>query len=147
MEKKRLGFYIDGTYDIESVIGHNSFGLSRCEQCYKRRLEATADQARKEGYSSFSTTLLVSPYQNHDLIIRLGQEAAKKYSVDFFYHDFRSLFHNGKKNAIKQKLYRQQYCGCIFSEYERFSAEKKQKGSIKQVTRILQKIEDGSNNA
>ena len=97
---------------------------SRCETCYRLRLEETARRAAEEGFSSFSTTLLISPYQNHELIIKIAEEAAKKYGVSFLYRDFRPYFREGQQKARESELYMQKYCGCIFSEEDRYRKKK-----------------------
>lgn len=94
---------------------------TRCQDyCYPVRLEQTVEYAKKNGYDSFSTTLLVSPYQNHDLITNIAQELAQKYKLQFLYRDFRIGFRQGQEKAKDLGLYRQKYCGCIFSEEERY---------------------------
>ncbi len=96
---------------------------NRCQDyCYPVRLEQTAKYAKENGYDSFSTTLLVSPYQNHEALIRVAEEMAKKYGVQFLYRDFRVGFRQGQAKAKELGLYRQKYCGCIFSEEERYKA-------------------------
>lgn len=93
----------------------------RCRYCYACRLDRTARYAAENGFSSFSTTLLISPYQNHELIRELGAVAARKYGVDFLYRDFRPGFRDGHEKAKALGFYMQKYCGCIFSEEERYS--------------------------
>lgn len=89
----------------------------RCSTyCYRIRLEQTAKYAQENGYIAFTTTLLISPYQNHDELIKIGQEMAKKYNVEFLYRDFRPGFREGQTKARELGLYMQKYCGCIFSE-------------------------------
>ena len=78
---------------------------------------------KKIGYDAFSTTLLVSPYQNHDLLKELGEELQEKYGVKFVYRDFRVGFREGQNKARKLGLYMQKYCGCVFSEEERYSKQ------------------------
>ncbi len=92
----------------------------RCEYCYRIRLNETAKYALDNGYNAFSTTLLISPYQKHDLIAKIGEEAAEKYGVSFLYRDFRPYFREGQNIARELGLYMQKYCGCIFSEEERY---------------------------
>jgi len=92
----------------------------RCPVCYRMRLEKTAAAARNGEYDAFSTTLLVSPHQNHDLIKKIGDECAADFGIDFFYRDFRLLFREGQRKARNKGRYMQKYCGCIFSEEERF---------------------------
>ena len=74
----------------------------------------------KIGYDAFTTTLLVSPYQNHDLLIQVAQEMAKKYDIEFLYRDFRPGFREGQNEARQLGLYMQKYCGCVFSEEDRY---------------------------
>ena len=95
---------------------------ARCALCYRIRLEKTARLALEKGFSAFSTTLLASPYQKHDLIRQTGEECARETGVDFFYWDFRPRFHEGQKKARESGSYMQKYCGCIFSEEERYLA-------------------------
>ena len=94
---------------------------SRCRHCYKIRLEKTASFASQEGYTAFTTTLLISPYQDHDAIKRIGEETAVKYGVEFFYKDFRPFFREGQDRARAIGMYMQKYCGCILSEEERYN--------------------------
>lgn len=101
---------------------------NRCQEyCYPVRLEQTAKYAKENGYDSFSTTLLVSPYQNHEMLIQVAEEMAKKYDVKFLYRDFRVGFRQGQAKAKELGLYRQKYCGCVFSEEDRYLQEKKKK--------------------
>ena len=90
---------------------------NRCQNyCYKVRLEQTAKYAKEHGFDAISTTLLVSPYQKHDILKMQGEEIAKKYGLDFLYRDFRVGFREGQAKARDLGLYMQKYCGCIFSE-------------------------------
>ena len=94
---------------------------NRCiNYCYKIRLEQTAKYAKENGYDSFSTTLLVSPYQNHEAIKKLGEKLAEKYKIEFVYRDFRVGFREGQRKARELGLYMQKYCGCVFSEEDRY---------------------------
>jgi predicted adenine nucleotide alpha hydrolase (AANH) superfamily ATPase len=93
---------------------------ARCAVCYRMRLEKTAARAAEWGFEFFSTTLLVSPYQNHELVRETAEECGEKYAVRFLYRDFRPLFREGKARARDMELYMQKYCGCIFSEEERY---------------------------
>ena len=76
---------------------------------------------KKIGYDSFSTTLLVSPYQNHELLKEIGEQLGKKYGIEFVYRDFRVGFREGQAKARELGLYMQKYCGCIFSEEDRYN--------------------------
>ena len=75
------------------------------------------------GYDTFSTTLLISPYQNHDAIKQIEEELAQKYNLKFLYRDFRPGFREGQAEARELGLYMQKYCGCIFSEEDRYSKQ------------------------
>jgi len=98
---------------------------ARCEKCYRMRLDKTAAFAAENGFTAFSTTLLISPYQNHEAVKRTGEETAAKYGIVFFYRDFRPLFREGQAVSRAKGMYMQKYCGCIFSEEERYYKNKK----------------------
>ena len=94
---------------------------NRCAKyCYRVRLEQTAKYAKENGYDTFSTTLLISPYQNHEALKKIGEEMAEKYGLIFLYRDFRQGFRQGQTEARELGLYMQKYCGCIFSEESRY---------------------------
>ena len=88
---------------------------SRCEMCYSIRMDYTARYAKEHGYDRFSTSLLVSPYQQHDFIAAIAEKSAEKYGVEFVYIDWRPHFREGQNMAREHGLYRQKYCGCIYS--------------------------------
>ncbi len=92
----------------------------RCNYCYNSRLEAVAKLAAAKGFDAFSTTLLYSKYQKHELIVDIALQMSARYSVEFFYRDWRSLWQEGIKLSKEAGMYRQQYCGCIFSEEDRY---------------------------
>lgn len=96
--------------------GMEAIGEARCNKCYSLRLEKSAKLAAEKGYDAFTTTLLVSPYQKHNLIKELGEFYSNKYGVDFVYRDFRPGFRQGQQMAKEMELYRQKYCGCILSK-------------------------------
>jgi len=96
----------------------------RCRNCYTQRLSETARNAAEKGFTHFSSTLLISPYQNHELMVQIGKSAAEKYGVSFYYKDFREFFRDGQNIAREEGLYRQKYCGCIFSYNESKFREK-----------------------
>ena len=98
---------------------------NRCLGCYDMRLRETALYAKNNGYDAFSTTLLISPYQKHDKLKALGEKLAKEIGIPFYYQDFRPFFREGQKQARELPLYMQKYCGCIFSEEERYLFNKK----------------------
>jgi predicted adenine nucleotide alpha hydrolase (AANH) superfamily ATPase len=93
----------------------------RCAYCYRIRLEKTASYAAAHGYGYFSTTLLISPYQKHETIRKIAGEEAEKHGIQFLYRDFRPGFREGQRQARERGYYMQKYCGCIFSEEERYA--------------------------
>lgn len=95
----------------------------RCEKCYEMRLEQAAKFASENGFSSFTSTLFVSPYQQHERMAEIAARAGKKWGVDFLYRDFRLGFRGGQQQARELGLYMQKYCGCIFSEEDRYAKQ------------------------
>lgn len=93
---------------------------NRCEICYRLRLQRTAERALSLGFDFFSTTLLVSPYQKFDKIVEIGCEIGNKRGISFLCQDFREGFRKAQNLAKELELYRQKYCGCIYSEAERY---------------------------
>ena len=92
----------------------------KCGFCYDRRLGECAEFAAGNNFGAFSSSLLVSPYQNHEKIKETGEKYADLYNIKFFYADFRDNFRAGQKQARENNIYMQKYCGCIFSEEERY---------------------------
>jgi len=104
--------------DHEKVITGEREFPARCFNCYYLRLLATAKFAKSNDYDCFSTTLLVSPYQQHEKLKEIGEEIAKKVGIGFYYDDFRPHFREGQKEAKEMAIYRQKYCGCSLSKAE-----------------------------
>ncbi|MBU1566791.1 MAG: epoxyqueuosine reductase QueH [Proteobacteria bacterium] len=114
------------------LVNENKYGLTeflqkivfneskRCSICYAMRLEKTATLAIKQGFDAFTTTLLYSKYQQHDLINFLGEKISIQTGIPFIYHDFREGWQVGIDEALSLNMYRQSYCGCIYSEQERY---------------------------
>lgn len=114
------------------LVGHDRYGLrdfvravsadlgNRCGVCYEMRLNEAAGFAAANGFEAFTTTLLISPYQNHELLVETGKRAARAHGVEFLERDFRPCFREGQKRARALELYMQKYCGCVFSEEERY---------------------------
>ena len=98
----------------------------RCLYCYASRLEAAAAEAVRLGFDAFTTSLLYSRYQKHDVIRDMGERIGQKYGVTFHYADFRKGWQEGIAVSKKMELYRQQYCGCIYSEKERYHPQARQ---------------------
>lgn len=97
---------------------------NRCEYCYRSRLLATAKEAHRQGLDGFTTTLLYSRYQKHQEIVDFGRQLAKEYELYFHDEDFRSGWNEGIRVSKEMGLYRQQYCGCIYSEKDRYAPKK-----------------------
>jgi predicted adenine nucleotide alpha hydrolase (AANH) superfamily ATPase len=104
---------------LRALEGHEG---ARCEVCYRMRLEETAMRARAGGFDAFSTTLLVSPYQKHGLLAEVGRDIQERHGVEFYYEDFRPAYREGVKMSRELGLYRQRYCGCLYSKEEREKA-------------------------
>ena len=97
----------------------------RCGVCYELRLFESARYAAENGFGSFCTTLLVSPYQSHELLVDTGHRAAERFGIEFLPYDFRPRFREGQQRARELGLYMQKYCGCVFSEEERYIRKKR----------------------
>ena len=97
----------------------------RCVKCYEMRLFETARAAAEGGFDSFTSSLFISPYQNHELMRDVAERAAHEYGVEFLYRDFRPYFRDGQTFAREHDFYIQKYCGCVFSEQERYLKPKK----------------------
>ncbi len=102
---------------LRQVANKEEFG-KRCMICYHMRLERTAARAAELGMDAFSTTLLISPYQNQKALRQMGEELAKKYGVTWYWENFRRGFAEHHRLAHQSNLYMQRYCGCIYSEWE-----------------------------
>ena len=121
--KAGLSLVMEDEYGLRVFVKEvelNTKPSFRCVFCYRLRLEKTAALAAEKGYDAFSATLLISPYQDHELIREIGEELSAVYGVEFFYRDFRPRFRQGQKEAREAGYYMQKYCGCIYSEEERY---------------------------
>ncbi|MDI7260392.1 MAG: epoxyqueuosine reductase QueH [Thermodesulfobacteriota bacterium] len=108
-------------YLLEEFLRNVSHRLKeRCQYCYSVRLETAAREAKERHCDGFSTTLLQSTQQDHDLIRETGERFAREVGISFYYEDFRQGWRKGLEVSKAMGLYRQQYCGCIYSEKERF---------------------------
>jgi len=114
------------SYDLDHFLSRVvKKGAHRCEECYRMRLSVAAAATKESGRQAFTTTLLYSKYQNHDLISGVGRETAEQFGVEFYYEDFRRGWREGIVESKAMGLYRQQYCGCIYSEHERYRKQVK----------------------
>ncbi|MGD0275495.1 MAG: epoxyqueuosine reductase QueH [Syntrophales bacterium] len=103
---------------LRAVVYHEK---DRCRICYHMRLSRTARLAADEGFNAFSSTLLYSKYQKHDLIRTVGEQLGREHNISFLYDDFRAGWQEGVSASREMGLYRQPYCGCIYSEQERYN--------------------------
>ena len=111
-------------YDLEGFIRNVAFRESeRCNYCYHDRLRSTALLAKRGKFDYFSSTLLYSKHQKHELIRSMGESIGKSVGVPFLYHDYREGWKEGIECSKQMGLYRQHYCGCIYSEKERYYKE------------------------
>jgi predicted adenine nucleotide alpha hydrolase (AANH) superfamily ATPase len=92
----------------------------RCRYCYELRLAATAAAARTGGFDCFTSTLLISHHQPHELIQEVGERLAGESGGTFLYADLRKRYSDSRRITKPMELYRQQYCGCVYSEFERY---------------------------
>ena len=116
-----LPLLVDDTYALDEFLANVAAApAQRCGYCYHSRLEATARYAADHGFAAFSSSLLYSRYQQHDLIRASGEALGKCYGIDFLYEDFRSGWQAGIAASKAMGLYRQQYCGCVYSERDRY---------------------------
>ena len=116
-----LNVYYKDVYGLDEFTKNVSRDISkRCDYCYTDRLASTVKYAKDHGYDSYSTTLLYSPYQNHEKIINVCNELSKAFDIKFYYQDFRPYYREGLEEAKRLGIYLQKYCGCIYSEEERY---------------------------
>ena len=124
-QKEGMELIIREDYALEEFVRQTAFRESqRCIYCYSVRLEAAARLAKKSRFDAFTTTLLYSKLQKHELIRLIAEEAARRFGIAFYYQDFREQWKAGQETARRLGIYRQQYCGCIYSEKERFCRTK-----------------------
>lgn len=117
---------IVGEYDYKTYFFNISYPYQfkeRCIFCYQIRMNEIGRVAKKEGFKFFSTTLLYSPYQEHEKLVKISNFTAREYGLTFVYKDFRNKYREGIKISKELNMYRQKYCGCIFSEFERYGGK------------------------
>jgi predicted adenine nucleotide alpha hydrolase (AANH) superfamily ATPase len=120
-EKRGLELVIRDEYLMEEFIAAVSADPpARCSYCYASRLEAAARTAAEQGFDAYTSSLLYSRYQRHEEIRTLGESIGTRYNVAFVYDDYRRGWQEGIRLSKELGLYRQQYCGCIYSEKERY---------------------------
>ncbi len=124
-DRLKMPLVIEGEYGLEDYLAaiagrHEAPG--RCETCYRMRLGRAADRAKTLGFDAFSTTLLASPEQDLALVRRIAREESARTGVPFEDFDLSRAHERGDEFAKKYNIFRQQYCGCVFSEYDRYKA-------------------------
>lgn len=108
-------------YDVEEFLRKMVFReTDRCSICYYERLWTTAKIAKRGKFDRFSTTLLYSKFQKHQVIKSIGEAVGQSAGIPFYYRDFRTGWKEGVLESKRLGIYRQQYCGCIYSEKERY---------------------------
>ena len=108
-------------YPIEDFLKHVALRPEdRCAYCLTSRMKAAAEMAKEEKFDAFTSTLLYSRFQKHDVIREAGENLSRKTGIDFFYEDFRSGWNEGVRISKEMNMYRQPYCGCIYSEKDRY---------------------------
>lgn len=123
-----LNVIYEESYGIREFVRKVAFHEdSRCEICYYMRLHKAALTAKKEGFDCFSTTLLYSKYQRHSTIIEMCENISQETNVPFLYEDLRVGWQDGIDTSKNLNMYRQPYCGCIYSEQERYDKSLRQK--------------------
>jgi len=132
-EKYEPSVFVKGMNAAASQSGkrHPEHGR-RCLYCYENRLEKTAQAAVEFGFKYFTTSLLYSKYQMHDEIKKTGIDLGEKYGIIFYYEDYRSGWVEGIEESRALGLYRQNYCGCIYSKLERNAEKMKKKQGVVQ---------------
>jgi hypothetical protein len=124
--KTGLELVVDASYTLEEFLRLAlDAPQGRCRECYGLRLRHTARYAKREGYDCFSTTLLVSPHQQHEIIKEAGLQVAEEEGIPFCYIDFRPGWPEVVRLSKELELYRQPYCGCVFSERDRYYKPRK----------------------
>ncbi len=116
-----LPLVMDDGYELESFLkGALDYGTDRCLFCYRTRLAQVFAQALEHNVDAVTTTLLYSKYQKHAAIAAIASELSEEFDVPFLYEDFRAGWAEGVAESKRLEMYRQKYCGCVFSEFERY---------------------------
>lgn len=127
-DKTKLPLILDTGYGLTDFVRKVAFHeAERCNICYLMRLEKTVSLAKELAFDAFSTTLLYSKYQRHSHLISLCEKLSVQYEIPFYYQDFREGWQRGIDESKKLEMYRQPYCGCIYSEQERYDKSLRKK--------------------
>jgi hypothetical protein len=120
-DRQKLMILWPDVYDMEDFLRRVAREeADRCDVCYDMRLRYTVNLAKTRGYDGFTTTLLYSRYQKHDRIRTIAERLSQEYDIAFYYRDFRIGWAEGIRVSKEIGMYRQPYCGCVYSEKERF---------------------------
>lgn len=105
----------DSRLMVEDSYMESTWKENNCDFCYDLRIKKTAYLAKKHGFKGFSSTLFISPYQDHEKMLFLGNKYMKEFDIEFVHIDFRENFREGQNMARDEGMYKQKYCGCINS--------------------------------
>lgn len=120
-DEKNLKIIVQKGYEIEAFLRMMAFReKERCRLCYHERFRSTALMAKSGKFEAFSSTLLYSKFQNHELMKEIAESVSKELGIPFVYMDFREGWKKGIEISKEKGMYRQSYCGCIYSEKDRF---------------------------
>jgi len=103
---------------IKFINDKKRWKLKRCQICYSLQLTATAKEAKKQKCNYFTSTLLTSPYKDHDEVMNIGLELEQETKVKFYYKDFRKGYWNGRNYVRNHRMHTPAYCGCVYSAEE-----------------------------
>jgi epoxyqueuosine reductase len=122
-DREHLPLVLDDRYEAKAFLRRTApwDRPERCQTCWRLRLAETARVAAEKSFTHITSTLLASEHQDHEAIRRIGLEEAAARGLEFHYEDWRPMAEQGHEAAKRMSLYRQQYCGCLFSEEERFA--------------------------
>lgn len=124
-----------GLIDFTRAVYNHEY--ERCRTCYEMRFDVIAKTAKEKGFDAFTSSLFVSPYQKHELLKTVAEEKAKEHGIEFLYIDFREGFKEGQEIAREMGLYMQKYCGCVYSEAERYKDENATEVKLKNTYEIV----------
>jgi predicted adenine nucleotide alpha hydrolase (AANH) superfamily ATPase len=120
-KETQLPLIVEKNYGLTEFVRKVAYNeKERCTICYRMRLEQTALLAQEKGFDAFTTTLLYSKYQGHSQLISMCEQLSVQYNVSFYYKDFREGWQYGIDISKEREMYRQPYCGCVYSEQERY---------------------------
>jgi predicted adenine nucleotide alpha hydrolase (AANH) superfamily ATPase len=121
VSQEKVDYIEEDYYGLVDFTKKTAFNVeNRCYHCYNDRLEKSALVAKDKNHDCFSTSLLFSKHQNHDLLKEIGLAIAQKHQIEFYYIDFREYWDEQFLSDKRNHMYRQKYCGCIYSEWERY---------------------------